>query len=344
MKTSATNRKIRILLTSIQNGELVPKPYFQRRLVWSNKHKLAFIKTVLQGYPFPEVYVAAGEVNNETGVGTEWLVDGQQRISTLFQYFKGAEELKLDRNTRPYRELGEDEKRDFLEYEVVIRDLGRMSIEDILEVFKRINSTNYALNPMEIHNARYDGDFKEFGDRLASMPFFENNRFFKNTEIKRMGDTRFCLTVVVSMMSGYFNRDEQLEKYLERYNEEFDERGKIESEFNATVEFISDCKFPNTSRVWNKGDLFSLLVEVHRALFKRKISLNLIETRNRLNDFYAAIDKVDLTKDVSESDEYDRIYARAALQASNDRGSRVRRGEIIQSKLDLEYAPQLKID
>ena len=54
MKTSATNRKIRILLTAIRDGSLVPQPEFQRRLVWSNKHKRAFLKTVLEGLPFPE--------------------------------------------------------------------------------------------------------------------------------------------------------------------------------------------------------------------------------------------------------------------------------------------------
>ena len=71
MKTSATNRKLRLLLTGIQNGTLLPRPEFQRRLVWSNKHKLAFLKTVLEDYPFPEIYIAAGDVNSETGEGTE---------------------------------------------------------------------------------------------------------------------------------------------------------------------------------------------------------------------------------------------------------------------------------
>lgn len=47
----------------------------------------AFIETVLLNYPFPEVYVAAGEVDVETCEGKELLVDGQQRVTTLRQYF-----------------------------------------------------------------------------------------------------------------------------------------------------------------------------------------------------------------------------------------------------------------
>src|SRR5947207_66362 len=113
MKTSATNRKLRLLLTGIQSGSLVPRPEFQRRLVWSNKHKLAFLDTVLRGFPFPEIYIAAGDVDSETGEGIEMLVDGQQRVSTLYQYFKDSPDLKLT-NLQPYRSLQESEKIAFL--------------------------------------------------------------------------------------------------------------------------------------------------------------------------------------------------------------------------------------
>src|SRR5689334_13799230 len=122
MRTSGTNRKLRVLLTAITNGALIPRPEFQRRLVWTNKDKLAFVQTVLEGYPFPEIYIAAGTVNQETGEGTEMLVDGQQRITTLNQYFRGSPDLRLDSETPPYSELTGDRKISFLEYEVVVRD------------------------------------------------------------------------------------------------------------------------------------------------------------------------------------------------------------------------------
>jgi uncharacterized protein with ParB-like and HNH nuclease domain len=137
MKTSGTNRKLRILLTSIRNGSLIPRPEFQRRLVWSNKHKIEFIRTVLMELPFPEIYIAAGEVDPDSGEGTEMLVDGQQRMTTLYQYFTGSKDLTL-KDIRSYQELSNDEKMNFLEYEVVVRDLGKKSIEEIKEVFTRL--------------------------------------------------------------------------------------------------------------------------------------------------------------------------------------------------------------
>ncbi len=62
MKTTATNKRIRELLTAIGDGTLIPRPEFQRRLVWALRHKNAFIQTVLEGFPIPEIYIAAGDV------------------------------------------------------------------------------------------------------------------------------------------------------------------------------------------------------------------------------------------------------------------------------------------
>lgn len=340
MKTSATNRKLRVLLTGIQNKTLVPQPEFQRRLVWSNKHKLSFLKTVLEGYPFPEIYIAAGSVDSETGEGTEMLVDGQQRITTLFQYFKGSVDLKLSAEFMPYKELDEQRKLSFLEYEVVIRDLGNLPISEILEVFKRINSTNYSLNAMEIHNARYDGEFKEFGEKIANHKIFSISRFFTATEIRRMLDTQFCLSVSATMLGGYFNRIDAVETYLEKYNESFPESNDLLNQFNSVADFIILCDFDKNIRVWKKADMFTLIVELHRCFYKRKVLLKLSDTSAKLNRFYTAVDEAESS---SKSTDFAYVYYKAALAASNDRGNRVRRGEVLQNVLDQTYEPQVSI-
>ena len=86
MKTSASNKKVRELIQMVRNGHLIPRPEFQRRLVWTNSDKAKLIDTVLKGYPFPEIYLANGELNIDTGDGTQLLVDGQQRVTTLVEY------------------------------------------------------------------------------------------------------------------------------------------------------------------------------------------------------------------------------------------------------------------
>jgi Protein of unknown function DUF262 len=326
MRTTATNRKIRVLLTGISQGTLIPRPEFQRRLVWSSKHKNAFLETVLLGYPFPEIYIAAGEVDPNTGEGAEMLVDGQQRIMTLYQYFTGAEDLNLTKNIRPYSQLTDEEKRRFLAYEVVVRDLGELALEQIKEVFRRINLTNYALNAMEIQNARFDGPFKQFGEELAQDPFFEKHRVFRTNEIRRMSDVRFVLIFVITIMSTYFNRDSELDDYLERYNEDFEDEDNLRHQAREVFQFVDGCGFSQDSRVWKKADLLTLLVEAHRAIIKERLPLDPRDVGKHLQVFYAAVDAAAIG---SEDGDDAAAYHKAAIQASNDRSSRITRGETI---------------
>ena len=330
MHSSASNRRIRHLLTEIQTGTLVPNPEFQRRLVWTNKHKSAFIETVLRGFPFPEIYVAAGEVNPDTGEGKEMLVDGQQRLTTLQQYFKASPDLKLAKDVRSYSELRDEEKFNFLEYQVTVRDLGKMSIAEMKEIFQRINSTSYSLNAMEIHNARYDGVIKQFAEELAQDPFFEVHRVFQMNEIRRMNDTRFTLSVLITAMSAYFHRDGELESYLAQYNDEFEYKDDLRAEFQKVFGFIDKCELPKDSRAWGKADLFTLIVEVHRALIKENTLLEPAEVSKRLRQFYESVDKLRLSgEEIEMGNSRLHVYYTATRQATNDRTSRINRGKIL---------------
>jgi len=123
MKTAPNNKKVREIITLVKEGKLIPRPEFQRRLVWTRNDKNNFIDTILRGYPFPEIYFADGDVDLNTGEGTQLLVDGLQRVNTLVQYFSGDNELKLT-IVPAYNELGKEEKQAFLQYDVAVRDLG----------------------------------------------------------------------------------------------------------------------------------------------------------------------------------------------------------------------------
>ena len=325
MKTSATNRRIRVLMTAIRDELLIPRPEFQRRLVWRNHHKESFLSTVLTDYPFPEIYVAAGDINPDTGEGTEMLVDGQQRLTTLYQYFSGSDDLKF-KDIPPYAKLSDKEKLDFLEYEVVIRDLGNKSIPDIIEVFQRINSTQYSLNAMEIHNARFDGEFKKFTEELAEDNFFNDNNVFRTNDIRRMGDLVFCLSIIISVLAGYFNRDALHEEFLSNYNDEFPHADELRTNFSRVFRLINDCQFDPKCRVWRKADLLTLIIELYYAVNEKKATLEVDSLATALNQFYT---EVNSARDNEHANDNVVSYHKAALQASNDRANRIRRGKII---------------
>lgn len=327
MKTGATNKRVRELITLVQDGTLIPRPEFQRRLVWTNRDKDRFLDTVLRSLPFPEIYLADGEVDLATGRGTQLLVDGLQRVMTLVHYFEGHPDLKLV-SVQPYAFLSEDEKRNFLQYEVAVRDLGATTRDLLIDVFQRINATKYSLTDIEIHNALYNGALKRYAESVADSRLFTENGVFTPTDYKRMGDLRFALSLVITLLSGYFNRDDSFEEYLERFNDEFPLESEVRQRLPPVMDFVEECGFEPKSRAWKKADLFTLLVETDHCLHKDQLRLEPSTVVERLTEFYAAVDRSGASPNTPEG-----IYYKAALQASNDRSNRVRRGVIVHGLL-----------
>lgn len=327
MKTAPTNKKVREIITLVKSGKLLPRPEFQRRLVWKIEDKNHFLDSVLNGFPFPEIYVADGDVDLDTGEGTQLLVDGLQRVSTLVQYFSGDEDLKL--TTVPlYKSLSDSQKSDFLQYDVAVRDLGAINSDLIVEVFRRINATSYSLTDMEVNNAVYRGKFKEFCEQLSLHSIFTENRVFSALDYRRMGDLRFTIQIVATVITGYFNRDDLFEDFLSRYNDEFPQAGEILYELTNVFDFICECGFERKSRIWRKADLFTAIIEIHLIKFVDQINIQPIDTVEKLSKFYNLVDNASFDQSALAS-----IYYKSALQASNDRLNRVRRGVILNSIL-----------
>jgi hypothetical protein len=71
-----------------------------------------------------------------------------------------------------------------------------------------------------------------------------------------------------------------------------------------------------------------LFVELHRAIEKLKLHIDLPRLRQKLDVFYEAVDAVSAGQPMKDEDVTK--YYKAALQASNDRGNRILRGQIIE--------------
>jgi hypothetical protein len=333
IQTSATNRRIREIISAVNSGTLVPRPDFQRKLVWTNRDRLRFLDTVLRHLPFPEIYVCAGEVNIKTAHGTEWLVDGQQRVSTLVSYFNGDPSLRMSDEIPTYDALKKSQKERFLEYVVVVRDLGKLGLDDVREIFERINSTHYGLNAMELANARYDGAIKQFLQKLSEHEFFGGHGVFTASDIRRMLDASFCLSLVISMQSGYFDDTKEHEGYLEKYNDDFPAEQELGGRVEKVIRFTEELCLPGDARWWKKADLFTLMVELDDALNRKNLKPNPAKFKTMLLRLEEDIRKAaehdpTLTKDEARLKLVSN-YAYAAAQGSNHRKSRRTRGEIV---------------
>lgn len=130
------------------------------------------------------------------------------------------------------------------------------------------------------------------------------------------------------MIGGYFDRDEMLEQYLSDFNERFPMSNEVATRLTRVFDFIDECGFLKNSRIWKRSDLFSLIVSLDRKLFD-DASLSPTDVVRRLEEFYAKVENEGMTS----SDAAVVIYAKAAIQASNDKINRIRRGVIIESVL-----------
>ncbi len=334
MDTTATNKKLREIITEISQNTLVLRPGFQRNLVWTSKHKNNIIRTVLKGYPFPEIFIATMDCDMATAASKNGIVDGQQRISTLYSYFKGTNDFKLEPDIKPYVDLSIAEQKAFLEYVVVVRDLGIIEDSEIREVFKRLNSTNYSLNSMEINHAVYNGAFKSLCERLAENSFFENNRLFTSNDIRRMKDSYYIASLLSTLLLGYFNNDDKVDECFSLYNEVFEEEKTIEDNFCSILDLISRMNI-ESKRILQKGDFFTLFIELYFAKYVKCIEVDEELLAASIKDFYDAVDAIS-TQDIDQSNNDEssksdiKEYKIHVTQGINHRGARIARARAIE--------------
>ena len=217
----------------------------------------------------------------------------------------------------------------------MVRNLGSISMDKVRLIYRRINSTNYALNNMENLYARYDGEFRQFCLELAESPFFSAHGVFSESDKKRMHDLSFAITLVISVLSGYPNRNEQHEEFLSNYNTSFSPKGKLQTELDRVFGFIDDCDFPSESRAWRQVDLLNLLVETHHSIFHENKQVSPSKGGAQLRSFFEEVSSLDQSTDRREPPANDvrgtKVfnYLKAATRASSDKYSRAIRGTII---------------
>lgn len=308
------------LIGKIKRDELILQPEFQRDFVWTPSHMENFIKTILDGYPFPEIYISQKGIDLQTLATQNVVVDGQQRLTTILKYINGDGEF--EKSIPKFKDLSEDDQRDFLNYDVTIRDLKDVQPDVIIEVFKRINSTNFTLNAVEINNAIYNGEFISCAKDILNN--IKNDELkvpiFSESELTRMADLHFILLVLSTIEEGgYFTYDNKVEEYIAKYNAEYPNYNLVKNSLSSKLLNILNSEIPADSMWYRKSNFFTLLCEIYF------LDLTIEKIIDRITEFEENV-MSNKTSDKSANDFA--LYYSNMYTGTNSRSARVNRSEL----------------
>jgi hypothetical protein len=239
-------RSIKYLTDMFKNNTLSVDNTFQRRYVWLPRNRVSLVETILLGYPIPEIYLWQNDTDPETGETKFSIVDGQQRLRAVESFinndFKlntsGLEFKDADYARKAFNQLSPDQKSSIWKYKFSIRFLKEeVSREEIVKIFLRLNSTNTSLNPQELRNAEFNGEFIALAERISEYYFWSEFNVFNAGDLRRMLDIQFISTLLIFLRMGIEEETTQasINKAYDLYNVEYEE---AEEDYRTTCDAL----------------------------------------------------------------------------------------------------------
>lgn len=221
-------------------------PDFQRHTVWTPKQKSELIESILMGIPLPLIYVKEDEK------GVYIVVDGRQRLSTMFEFLNhefALQQLSVlrDLNGSYFSEQSETGRR----HEKYLSQAQQSKIEDCpltlhvikpptqdrvtFDLFDRVNRGGTRLNNQEMRNAIYQGPATSLLNTLVS---FDSFKIATEHSIKpdRMKD-RY---LVLRLIAFYLWRKNQLHSVKEKGQPLVEYKSDLEDFLGKTMLYLND--------------------------------------------------------------------------------------------------------
>lgn len=264
------------ILSWRDNGELVLSPKYQRNKVWNLNVKSYLIDTILRGYPIPQIFIRQ-QIDVATRKTIREVIDGQQRITAIIEYFDNQFKVQKSHNKEFgnlfYNELNDQEKEDFLNYNISFEIVKLKDDSKIYEMFARLNTNNIALNKQELRNAQYWGEFKVFVMRKSSefKNIFIEKRIFKDKDLSRMVDIDFMNSLIINIIDGIItDSNSKTDTYYKKLDKEFVNQEEIEEKLNrifGVIESIFGNSLFNSKIFYRKNYFWTLFVALNHQLY-----------------------------------------------------------------------------
>ncbi|PZO73905.1 MAG: DUF262 domain-containing protein [Mesorhizobium amorphae] len=237
------NYSILEIIGMLERKELVVNRDYQRSSgLWTDSPSSYFIDTILEGYPFPKIYMYESVDRPNRSVRKE-IVDGQQRIKAITRYHDNEFSLKVESrySNKKFEELDPEVQDMFLSYPVSVDVIRNASRTEILQMFRRMNAYTLPLNEPEKRHSTFQGAFKWFVNRTTDSlnEFFVLFEVFTDRQVLRMADADFVSECVLALEKGVVSTSAaDLRSLYRRYDTSFPKMDQYGSHIDETVSFI----------------------------------------------------------------------------------------------------------
>lgn len=333
-------------------GLLIVDDSFQRNYVWNQKNQIQLIESVIMGYPIPEIYVWNVGTDENTGDTKYSIVDGQQRTGAIFQFVANHYKLTdsvLNKETDCYerirnkffKDLDAEDKKAIWAYIFSIRLVrNNVARDNIVKMFLRLNSNNLTLNPQELRNAEFEGEFMKVVSNLSELEFWNNNKIFGIADRRRMHDISFISTLLVFMKQGI--QEDVTQKNLNRiydlYNDLYPDKENDIAKFNQLINEIDQIIEENEGRrkvLKRNVHFYSLFTSLYEL-----ISDGTKLSSQQLNNYRKFLDNYDneeflknyFPKIISEIYQYKSL----SKEGTRDKNNRLQRHNIVKSIINYD--------
>lgn len=244
MRIQSSNSSIAEIRDAFERKDLVVNKTYQRSAdVWPATAKSYFIDTILTQFPFPKVYFHEN-IDRKTKKIRREIVDGQQRITTIISFLNdefAVSSISKEYKGKTFSDLDEDEQLAFLSYSIPIDMIISANQDEILEMFRRMNSFTSPLNKAELRHSSYQGEFKwtinEFTDKYS--PLLIDYKIITQKQSIRMNDADLITELFQIIVTGIVNRaDSSLLKLYKDNDSTFPKKMECIDRLTSCLDFI----------------------------------------------------------------------------------------------------------
>lgn len=246
MKANAAPMSVADYCGAMREKKIIVNSDYQRKDgLWNASARSFFIESILLEYPIPKLFVYA-KLDLKSREVIKEIVDGQQRSQALMMFYDNKLALSKNIETEElrgmkYNKLSEEWQTKFLAYQLPVDQFAGVPEDEVREAFRRMNANNVPLNAEEQRNARYQGEFKWFINRIAEIYREQllTLGLLSRRDLIRMVDLRLYAEIALTLDEGFITvKGAQLDKLYKKYNASFDEEAFFEERIRYGIDFF----------------------------------------------------------------------------------------------------------